>query len=376
MLDAWGESGLWPLASKAMVVNMLHGLTLSQVRRETADAVSLVFDIPEALAGRFAFTPGQYLTLEAEIDGERVRRSYSICSGLDDGEMRVAVKQVKGGRFSTFANRSLTAGDILGVAEPRGRFIVPTAQKSGRVLLAVAVGSGITPVLSIARTVLAREPDSRLVLVCGNRKQQDILFRNQIDKLAKDFSPRLLVRHVLSREPGGAELFRGRVNGDKLAAILDECAVPGSSIDHALLCGPPEMVTHLGMALQAEGMASGRILTESFHAAAARLELRDDLAERDLPTRMVEIRLGGRSTTIDVRTSETIVDAARRCGVEVPYACGGGTCCSCVAKVIEGAVNTASDAALEPWEREAGFVLTCQSRPAEDHLVVDYDGVF
>lgn len=373
-----GAGGLLPLrAQGAMAVDMLHRLTLSQVRRETADAVSLVFDIPKALAGRFAFTPGQYLTLEAEIDGEPVRRSYSICSGLDDGEIRVAVKRIEGGRFSTFANRGLEAGSILGVAQPRGRFIVPPARKNDRVFLAVVVGSGITPVLSIARTVLAREPHSQFVLVCGNRRKQDILFRSQIDKLAEDFAPRLAVRHVLSREPVGAGLLEGRIDGGKLAAVLGECAMPISAIDHALLCGPPEMVSHLSAALHVAGLSPGSIHAESFHAVVAPVSASPGRAqEADEPPRQIEIRLDGRSFVIDARPAETIVDAARRSGIKVPYSCGGGTCGSCVAKLVDGFADTISQAALEPWEREAGFVLTCQSRPGPDGVVVDYDSAF
>ncbi|MER8824740.1 ferredoxin--NADP reductase [Mesorhizobium sp. M0991] len=355
---------------------MPHQLTVSQIRRETPDAVSIVFDIPLALKARFVFQPGHFLTLEAEVGGESVRRAYSICSGLDDGEIRVAVKEIEGGRFSSFVNRCLQAGDVLGVMEPRGRFVLPPAPKAGRIVLAAVAGSGITPVLSIASTLLAREPHSRLLLVCGNKRRQDILFRTQIAKLEQDFWPRLLVRHVLSREHGGPGFGQGRVDGDTLASILGGWAVPVSVVDYALLCGPPEMVANLSAALQRQGLASDKILAESFRPAAARSELRDILLEADASTRHVEIRLGGRSTVIDARPGETVVDAARRSGLEVPYSCGGGTCCSCVARVVEGGVETESDAALEPWEREAGFVLTCQSRPAGDRLVVDYDATF
>ncbi|TIL64213.1 2Fe-2S iron-sulfur cluster-binding protein [Mesorhizobium sp.] len=353
---------------------MLHQLTVNQIRRQTPDAVSIVFEIPQGLAARFAFTPGQYLTLEAEVGGERVRRAYSICSGLEEGEIRVAVKEIEGGRFSSFANRCLKAGDVLGVMEPRGRFVLPPP-KEGRIVLAAVAGSGITPVLSIASTMLAREPHSRLLLVYGNKRRQDILFRTQIAKLEQDFSPRLLVRHLLSRENGGPGFGHGRVDGTTLTSILGESDLPVSVVDHALLCGPPEMVTNLSAALQRQGLASGKILDESFRsAAAARSEPRDIMP--DASTRHVEIRLGGRSTVIDARPGETVVDAARRSGLEVPYSCGGGTCCSCVARIIEGGVETQSDAALEAWERDAGFVLTCQSRPAGDRLVVDYDAAF
>ncbi|RWB93047.1 MULTISPECIES: 2Fe-2S iron-sulfur cluster-binding protein [unclassified Mesorhizobium] len=355
---------------------MLHRLTVSEIRRETPDAVSIVFDIPQGLKARFVFQPGQYLTLEAEVNGERVRRAYSICSGVDDGEIRVAVKEIDGGRFSSFVNRLLQAGNVIGVMEPRGRFVLPPAPKAGRIVLAAVAGSGITPVLSIASTVLARESHSRLLLVCGNKRRQDILFRTQIAKLEQDFSPRLLVRHILSREHGGPGFGQGRIDGDTLTSILGELNMPMSVIDRALLCGPPEMVANLSAAFQRQGLASDKILAEFFRPAAARSEPRDILPEADTSTRHVEIRLGGRSIVIDARPGETVVDAARRSGLAVPYSCGRGTCCSCVARVVEGDVETESDAALEEWEREAGFVLTCQSRPAGDRLVVDYDAAF
>ncbi|WP_287306908.1 2Fe-2S iron-sulfur cluster-binding protein [Mesorhizobium sp.] len=352
-------------------IPMLHRLTVSEIRRETPDAVSIVFDIPQGLKPRFIFRPGQYLTLEAELNGERVRRAYSICSGVDDGEMRVAVKEIDGGRFSSFVNRCLQAGDVIGVMEPKGRFVLPPAPRAGRIVLAAVAGSGITPVLSIASTVLAREPHSRLLLVCGNKRRQDILFRTKIAKLEQDLSPRLLVRHFLSRENGGPGFRQGRVDGDTLTSFLGELNMPVAAVDHALLCGPPEMVTNLGGALQRHGLACDKMLTESF-AAASRPGPRDILPEPDTSTRHVEIRLGGRSIVIYARPGETVVDAACRTGVEVPFSCGAGTCCSCVARIIEGEVETES-AALEAWEREAGFVLTCQSRPTGDRLIVDYD---
>ncbi|MER9895509.1 2Fe-2S iron-sulfur cluster-binding protein [Mesorhizobium sp. M0119] len=355
---------------------MLHQLTVSQIRRETANAVSLVFDIPQGLAARFAFTPGQYLTLEAAIHGEQLRRPYSICSGLDDHEIRVAVKEVAGGRFSSFINRDLKVGDVLGVMEPKGRFGLAPVPESGRIILAVVAGSGVTPIFSIARTVLAREPRSQFLLVCANRRREDIIFGAEIERLKQFYSPRLIVHHVFSREYSELEQFRGRVDGEMLAAILKEAGVPGSVINDALLCGPPEMMVQLSAALQAMGVAPTRILTEVFSVAAAKLEPCDLWPEGDAVTRQVEIRLGGRGTSIDVRPGETIVGAARRSGVEVPYSCGGGTCCSCVAKIVAGSVEAPPASALEPWEREAGFVLTCQSRPASDRLVVDYDAAF
>ncbi|RWD51772.1 MAG: 2Fe-2S iron-sulfur cluster binding domain-containing protein [Mesorhizobium sp.] len=356
---------------------MFHQLTVSQIRRETANAVSLVFDIPQALALRFAFTPGQYLTLEATIHGERLRRPYSICSGLDDGEIRVAVKEVAGGRFSSFINRTLQLGDVLGVMEPKGRFGVASVPKSGRIILGVVAGSGITPIFSIARTVLAREPHSQFLLVCGNRQRKDVILGAQIERLRRVYSPRLIVHHVFSREYSELEKFRGRIDGYKLAAILNDAGVPASIIDHALLCGPPDMMVQQSAALQTMGLAPDRILAETFSVAAdTKLETNDLSPEENATTRRVDIRLGGRSTSIDVRSGETIANAARRSGVDVPYSCGAGTCCSCVAKIVAGSVEAAPATTLETWEREAGLVLTCQSRPTSDGLVVDYDAAF
>jgi len=365
-----------------------HRLTVKDVRRETPDAVSIAFEVPDDLAGRFAFRHGQYLTLEAEIGGERLRRSYSICSGLDDGEIRVAVKKVDGGRFSAFANEALKAGATIDVMVPMGRFTVPLDPEAERTYLAVAAGSGITPVLSIVKTVLAREPKSECVLVYGNRTQGDILFREALDDLKDRFLSRLSVHHVLSREHGDVELLNGRIDGDKIAAIAGR-AVGIGEIDHAFLCGPWGLVDDVRRRLTAEGLAPERIHAELFTPAdgapatrttvaaggAARAEVATAGTVPSAAGAAAEIVLNGRRTPVAVAAGETIVEAAQRAGLDVPYSCKGGMCCTCRAKVVEGAVDMAVNYSLEPWELAAGFVLTCQSRPVGGKVVVDYDAV-
>lgn len=366
-----------------------HRLTVKDVRRETPDAVSIAFDVPAELSERFSFRQGQYLTLEAEVGGERVRRSYSICSGLDDGEIRVAVKKVDGGRFSAFANEALKAGETIDVMVPMGRFTVALDPEAERTYLAVAAGSGITPVLSIAKTVLARETKSRLILVYGNRTQGDILFREALEDLKDRFLARLSVHHVLSREHGDVDLLNGRIDGDKIAAIAGR-AVGIGEIDHVFLCGPWGLVDDVRRRLTAEGLAPERIHAELFTPADGAPATRTTVAAGGAASRTeapagadaaasrgaaAEIVLNGRRTPVAVAAGETIVDAARRAGLDVPYSCKGGMCCTCRAKVVEGAVDMAVNYSLEPWELEAGFVLTCQSRPVGGKVVVDYDAV-
>lgn len=219
-------------------------------------------------------------------------------------------------------------------------------------MLATVAGSGITPVLSMARSVLNREPCSRFVLLCGNKRQRDIIFRAQIADLQKQFSPRLLVRHILSRENAGQEFGHGRIDGDKLTDILSELDIPVSLVDHALICGPLKMVADLRAALQQHGLKSHKILSESFSSDAATRSVHEILPDETARQGQIEIRLGRRSTTIETHRGETIVAAARRQGVDVPFSCGSGTCCSCVAKIVDGSVAIESDAALEAWERE------------------------
>jgi ring-1,2-phenylacetyl-CoA epoxidase subunit PaaE len=357
-----------------------HTLTVREVRRETPEAISIAFDVPPALSDEYRFAPGQHVTLRAQIDGEECRRSYSICSGLDDGELRVAVKTVAGGRFSTFANHDLRSGDPLEVMTPMGRFTVPLDPGAARIYLAVAAGSGITPILSIVKTVLAREPMSRVLLLYGNRTTGSIIFKSELEDLKDRYLGRLTVLHVLSRETLDVPLLSGRIDAAKLGTVLER-VLPTRSIDHAFLCGPYGLIEEACAALEAHGLPPERVHVELFAPAddahrptgavvgthpAGGVAKADHAAE-------AELVLGGRRHRLGLLAGETIVEAAHRAGIEAPYSCKGGMCCTCRARLVEGEVRMATNYSLEPWELAAGFVLTCQSRAASDRVVVDYD---
>jgi ring-1,2-phenylacetyl-CoA epoxidase subunit PaaE len=353
-----------------------HTLTVREVRRETPEAVSIAFDVPPALRDEYRFAPGQHVTLRARIGGEECRRSYSICSGLDDGELRVAVKTVAGGRFSTFANRELRPGDPLDVMTPTGRFTVPLDPAAARTYLAVAAGSGITPILSITRSVLAREPGSRVVLLYGNRTTGSILFKGELEDLKDRHLDRLTVLHVLSRETQDVPLLSGRIDAGKLDTVLER-VLPAASIDHAFLCGPYGLIEAAGTALEAHGLPPERVHVELFTPADDARRPAGALAGTRPtgtdPTAEAELVLGGRRHLLGLLPGETIVEAAHRAGIEAPYSCKGGMCCTCRARLVEGEVRMATNYSLEPWELAAGFVLTCQSRAVSGRVVVDYD---
>ncbi len=351
-----------------------HPIPIAGVRRETADAVAITLDIPEALRPAFAWKPGQYLTLRTALDGEDVRRSYSICSGLDDGALEVAVKRVADGRFSTWAHRALQPGHVIDVMPPEGRFTIPLDPAARRSVLGVAAGSGITPVLSILKSVLTREPGSRFVLLYGSRNTAGILFREELEALKDRFMHRLAVVHVLSREQQDIPVLNGRLDAAKLAALLPGL-FPGALPDHALLCGPEEMIAAMSDGLRAAGLPPERILSERFSTGVPR-------PPRPAPPRNDEAALAvatviadGIRTPVPMADGETVLDAALRAGLDLPYSCRGGMCSTCRARIIEGAVSMDVNYGLEPWETDAGYVLTCQSRPTTATITVDFDHV-
>ncbi len=359
-----------------MSLPRFHRLRVSEVRRETADAVSIAFDLPAELRPEFGFTSGQYLTLKTLIDGEDVRRSYSICSGLDDGELRVAVKKVEGGVFSCFANENLKSGDEVEVMTPMGRFTLQSAPEAVRNLVGFASGSGITPLLSIIKTVLAREPNSRFTLFYGNRSTGSILFREALEDLKDRFLERLSVFHVLSRETQDISILNGRLDGEKVALFL-RSIVPAATIDEAFVCGPADMIDQIETALIGQGLPRERVHVERFtpSGAVARPAVARPRAAEEAPAASATIITDGIATRIPVRADETVLEAATRAGLDLPYSCRGGMCCTCRAKVSEGEVTMDVNYSLEPWELEAGFVLTCQARPVTAAVTVDFDQV-
>jgi ring-1,2-phenylacetyl-CoA epoxidase subunit PaaE len=354
-----------------------HRLTIAELRRETPDSVSIAFAVPEALKEAYRFAPGQNVTVKVELDGEEVRRCYSICSGLDDGELRIAVKKQEGGAFSSFANERLAPGQTLEVMTPSGNFTVPLDPKAARLYLGVAAGSGITPLLSIIRTVLAREPRSRFFLLYGNRTTQSIMFRAALEELKDRFLDRLSVSHVLSREAQDVPMLSGRIDAAKLALFLRQIG-PAASIDHAFICGPAALLDTAEHTLKTLGLAPERIHVERF-TIDGEPPRRARPTEKATDARHVvaeaEAMLDGIRHRFPIREGETVIDAALNAGLELPYSCRGGMCCTCRARLVEGEVAMDVNYSLEAWELQAGYVLTCQSRPKTAKLALDYDQV-
>lgn len=353
---------------------VFHALRVSEVRRETDDTVSIAFDVPEELADAYAFEPGQHLTIRMpRIDDsdEDVRRSYSICSGLDDGELRVAVKNIPNGVFGVYACTRLKAGDVLDVMTPIGRFTTHLDAANTKSYLGVAAGSGITPVMSLLRSVLTREPKSTFTLLYGNRGPSSVIFREALQDMKDAHLDRLQVIHVFSREQQGAPLLNGRLTGDKLrelaTSLLD---VP--AYDEIFICGPEPMTLQARDAFVDLGADLTHVHLELFGSfAPLPPRVHHETGER----RQLTYVWNGVKTEVEAHPDDTVLEAGELAGLDLPYSCRGGVCSTCRAKVLEGAVEMDRNYALEPWETEAGFVLTCQSHPTTDQLVVDYDAV-
>ncbi|WP_182379959.1 fatty acid desaturase [Nocardioides sp. WS12] len=331
-----------------------RALRVQSVAALTAESTLVTFDVPADLAHEYRFVQGQHITLRAVIDGQDVRRSYSITAPVSEGTLRVAVKQIEGGLFSTYVNNHLQVGDILDVMTPTGRFhtaLEPTAQ---RIYAAVAAGSGITAILSNVATTLEAEQHSRFILVYGNRTSDSTMFRAELEALSDRWDNRLTVHHVLSREPGAA--YVGRITADLVRELVSE------DVDAWFLCGPQELVDSLSSELP------GQVLTEIFHAEQTHADLAVDVESQ------VIVALDGVESTFVLRsTGDTILDAALQQGLEPPYSCAGGACGTCRAKVLLGKAVMDQNHALDDAEVATGYVLTCQAHPVTKELRLDYD---
>ncbi len=364
-----------------MSTPLFHDLQVRRIEPDTAEAVIVTFAVPDALREVFGFTQGQYLTLRATINGQDLRRSYSICAGVDDGELRVGVRKVKGGQFSNWIHDSLQPGATVSVMAPQGRFFVPIEPDSARHHVGIAGGSGITPILSIMKTVLAREPHSRFTLIYGNRTLQSTMFKEELEDLKNRYLTRLSLHHVFSDEPTDAPLNMGLMNRDKLGEFL-RSVVPAASISHAYICGPFQMNDEAQAALLAAGVPEERVHIERFGVApgatgangqavgAVVHEARPGDAEQ---SRVVVIRDGLRREFDFRREQPSILDAASAAGLEMPFSCTSGVCGTCRAKVLEGDVRPERNFALDKSELAAGFVLCCQAHPITQHVVLSFD---
>ncbi len=346
-----------------------HRLRVAAVDPLTSDSAALTFDVPPELAEEYRFRPGQHLTLRRVVDGVDLRRTYSVCSSAAGGPLRVAVKRLEGGLFSTWVLDGLRPGDELEVLPPAGRFGPPVDPSRARSYGLIAAGSGITPVLSIAWSVLDVEPESTVVLVYGNRTSGDVMFLEELADLKDRFPSRLQVFHVLSREEQESELLSGRIDGPRLERLL-ATVLPVGSVDEWYLCGPFGMVTDARQVLTDAG--AGEVHVELFHADAPPPRVRT-VAAGAPDTSTVTVVLHGRATTLPVsKSGGPVLDAVLAVRADAPYACKGGVCGTCRARCVSGAVEMDVNYALEPDELAAGVVLTCQSHPTTDEVRLEF----
>ncbi|WP_327042433.1 phenylacetate-CoA oxygenase/reductase subunit PaaK [Micromonospora ureilytica] len=358
---------------------VFHPLSVAAVDRLTDDSVAVTFAVPEELRETFAFRAGQHLTVRlpggAAADGADVRRSYSICSTPDDlarrGRLRIGVREIPGGAFSAFACGALRGGDTVEVLPPLGTFTTAFAPDRARHYGAVVAGSGITPVLALVATALAVEPASTFTLVYGNRTANTVMFAEELADLKDRYPTRLHLVHVLSREQGESPLLSGRIDAERLGRLLGTI-VPGDLIEEWFLCGPYGMVVDVRDVLTAHGLPESAVHTELFHVDTPPEPVRRPVDQAGAGAE-VTIVLDGRSSSFTMGREERVLDAALKVRGELPYACKGGVCSTCKAKVVDGSVTMARNYALEPDELAAGYVLTCQSSPTTDKLTIDYD---
>lgn len=351
-----------------------HDLTVIDVRKTIRDAVVVTLAPTPEAADAFRFKPGQYLTFRRDFDGKELRRSYSICAGLDDDLLQVGIKRVDGGAFSTFANDDLKPGDVLHVMPPMGNFTTDLHPDQARNYIGFAGGSGITPVLSILKTVLAREPLSQFTLVYANRGVNTIMFREEIEDLKNRYLGRLTVIHVLESDAQEIELFTGRVTEEKCADLFKHW-IDIEHVDLAFICGPEPMMLGISKALQAHGLAKDQIKFELFKSGQPGRAKQVVSRVNGQAAAKVEIRvtLDGATRTLEVDKGTTVLEAGLQNALDVPYACRAGVCSTCRCKLVEGEAEMQANHALEDYEVAQGFILSCQAVPLTDRIAVDYD---
>ncbi len=350
-----------------------HALKIREIRQETDDCVSISFDVPEGLQKDYQFKPGQHLTLKTDMNGEEVRRTYSICVAPSEQDLRVAVKKLEGGKFSTFANEQLKAGVAMDVMVPMGNFTVPIAADQEKHYVAFAAGSGITPVMSLMKTVLDTEPNSEFTLFYGNTRTRDVIFLEEIEGLKNRYLGRMSVHYVMSREHPGNDLFFGRINAEKCDTFFSKL-VPVDTVDEFFLCGPEEMINGVKDALAKQGVERSQIHFELFTTPG-------QTNGQAAPRKKIEKAVGSTIyATIDNNTlkyelppGQTILDAAINAGADLPFACKGGVCATCKARITEGKAEMEVNYALEHDELERGYVLTCQAHPTTEVVKVSFD---
>lgn len=349
-----------------------QSLKVNVLSRPTDDSVAVTFEVPSVLKEDFKFIQGQHLTLKKDINGEDTRRSYSICSCPLDETLTVAIKKLEGGAFSTYANDELKVGDEIEVMPPHGHFYVPLDETNENSYIAFASGSGITPIISIIETTLRTEPKSEFSLFYGNRKTSSIMFHEKLEALKNQYMGRFSLYHVLSKERQESDLFNGRINEEKIKGFATVFFDP-NSVDHFFTCGPEEMMLSVKEVLTGLNVPEEKIHLELFTSPVGKLGTDAKEVKHVKAKAEVTIVLDGNSMTFPYDSEESILDVAFQNGADLPYACKGGVCSTCAARVEEGEVEMEINYALEPDELARGIVLTCQSRPKTEKVKLVFD---
>jgi len=357
-----------------------YPLTLKNVRAETDTAICMTFDIPDEYKQQFTFIQGQFLTLKVNIEGEEVRRSYSICSGINDDCMQVAIKRVKNGLFSNYANDNFKAGDVIDVMPPQGSFYTELNAENTKNYMCIAVGSGITPVLSIIKSVLQQEPESRLTLIYGNRRSNSVMFKDELSFIKNKYLSRFQWINIMNEEDQGTDLLNGRIDNKKGAALHASKMINILNTDEAFICGPEAMMAEVSRGFRSSGLSDNQIHYELFSNSSEDSEKMIQKAQQRVETygeektSKVTVIADGRSIDFDLATvGENILDAGLNNGLELPYSCKAGVCSTCKCKLMKGKIDMDISHGLEDHEIEAGYILSCQAHPISDEVVVDFD---
>lgn len=347
-----------------------HTLSIKHILRQTDKCVTISFSVPEQLKQNFSFIAGQYITLKTVINGEEVRRDYSLCSSPKNGELTVAVKEVEHGTFSKYANNTLKEGDAIDVAEPQGRFTFTPDSSKTRTVAAFAAGSGITPVLSIAKTVLEEEPNSTFILVYGNKTSEDTIFFNELLKLHHNYKDRFYIKFVFSQAQEPDALF-GRIEKSTVNLIVKN-KYKHTTIDAFYLCGPEAMIHTVKDVLTQNNISKDRVFFELFKVAKTEQAIENSVNKGETEIKVI---VDDEEETFVMSQSQTILEAALDKDIDAPYSCQGGICSSCIARITEGEATMRQNNILTDNEVAEGLVLTCQAHPTSSKIVVDYDDV-
>ena len=351
-----------------------HKLSVKEVRQETEDCVSVSFEVPADIQSDYKFIQGQYLTLRTNINEEDVRRSYSICSGVDEQDLRVAIKKVEGGKFSTYANDQLKAGDELQVMTPAGKFYTDLDAKHEKHYVLFAAGSGITPMLSIMKSVLVKEPSSTISLFYGNKTTESVIFKEEIESLKNKHLTRLRVHYIMSREQLQSELFCGRIDKQKCDSLLNLLVQQKEKAEY-FLCGPYQMIQEIRESLSGNNVPEKQVHFELFTTEPAGTQ-KETVAKKLVEeiNAKIKVILDATEYTFNIQNSdEVILDTALKNGADLPFACKGGVCATCKARLQDGEVEMLVNYGLEPDEVEAGYILTCQAVPKTKEVTVNFD---